>query len=71
MPDELVKELNQYVEPRKKSQFIATLLRERLKQLRDEQMEQLLEEGYQARLKENQEIAQDFINIDKEGWDEY
>jgi metal-responsive CopG/Arc/MetJ family transcriptional regulator len=71
LPVELVEELDLQVEPRKKSRFIATLLRERLKQLRDEKMEQLLKEGYQTRKKENQEITQDFISTELEGWDEY
>ena len=59
-----MKELDHLVEPRKKSQFIATLLRERLKQLREEKMKQLLMEGYQARHRKNQEITQDFLNTD-------
>jgi metal-responsive CopG/Arc/MetJ family transcriptional regulator len=71
LPVELVEELNHLVEPRKKSRFIATLLWERLKQLREKQLEKLLMEGYQARHRENQEIAQEFLNIDLEGWDEY
>lgn len=71
LPDELVKELNQFIEPRKKSRFIATTLRERLKKLREEQQEQILKEGYQARQKEHLEITTDFLNVDLEGWDEY
>jgi len=71
LPDELVKELNQFVEPRKKSRFIATTLRERLKNLRKERQEPILIEGYQTRQKEQIEITNDFLNADLEGWDEY
>ena len=71
LPDELVKELNQFIEPRKKSRFIATTLRERLKKLREERQEKILKEGYQVRNGESLEISQDFINIDLENWDEY
>ena len=71
LPDELVKELNQFVEPRKKSRFIATTLRERLKKLQKERQEQILKEGYQTRAKENEEISKEFIPIDLEDWDEY
>jgi len=71
LPGELVEELDHLVPPRQKSRFIATILRERLKKLREERMEQLLKEGYQTRLREGQEIAKDFENTDLEGWDEY
>jgi metal-responsive CopG/Arc/MetJ family transcriptional regulator len=71
LPDELVKELNQFVEPRKKSRFIATILKERLQKLRRERMNQLLKEGYRDRQKEHLEITYDFLNADLEGWDEY
>ncbi len=71
LPDELVEELNQFVEPRKKSQFIAMTLREKLKKMRRERQEQILKEGYQVRNGEGREISQDFFIIDLEGWDEY
>jgi metal-responsive CopG/Arc/MetJ family transcriptional regulator len=71
LPDELVKELNQFVGPRKKSRFIATTLRERLKKMRKERQEQILKEGYQTRKRENEEISKEFVPIDLEDWDEY
>ena len=71
LPGELVEELDHLVAPRQKSRFIATILRERLKKLREERLEQLLKEGYQTRHREGQEITKDFENTDLEGWDEY
>jgi metal-responsive CopG/Arc/MetJ family transcriptional regulator len=71
LPGELVKELEHFVEPRRKSRFIATILREQLKKLKDERLEQLLKEGYQTRHSELIEIVNDFEKIDLEGWDEY
>jgi metal-responsive CopG/Arc/MetJ family transcriptional regulator len=71
LPGELVEELDHLVGPRQKSRFIATILRERLTNLREERLEQLLKEGYQTRHREAQEIAKDFEYTDLEGWDEY
>ncbi len=71
LPDELVRELNQFVEPRKKSRFIAAALKERLKKMRKERIDQLLKEGYLSCQKEHMEITNDFLSADLEGWDEY
>jgi metal-responsive CopG/Arc/MetJ family transcriptional regulator len=71
LPEDLVNELNQLVEPRKKSRFIAAVLRDRLKKLREEKQKKILSEGYQTRKKESEEISQDYLSIDLEGWDEY
>jgi metal-responsive CopG/Arc/MetJ family transcriptional regulator len=71
LPEELVNELNQLVEPRKKSRFIALVLRDQLKKLRKEKQEKILKEGYQTRKRESEEISKDFSSIDLEGWDEY
>jgi metal-responsive CopG/Arc/MetJ family transcriptional regulator len=71
LPEDLVNELNQLVEPRKKSRFIAVVLRDQLKKLRKERQEKTLKEGYQTRKRESEEISKDFSSIDLEGWDEY
>jgi metal-responsive CopG/Arc/MetJ family transcriptional regulator len=71
LPRELVEELDQLVEPRQKSRFIATTLLEQLKKLREERLEQTLKEGYQARSTEGLEITEDFLNTDLENWDDY
>jgi len=71
LPGELINELNQLIEPRKKSRFIAAVLRDQLKKLRKERQEKILSEGYQTRRKEGDEISRDFSTIDLEGWDEY
>jgi metal-responsive CopG/Arc/MetJ family transcriptional regulator len=71
LPEDLVNELNHLVEPRKKSRFIALVLRDQLKKLRKEKQEITLKEGYQTRNREGEEISRDFSSIDLEGWDEY
>jgi metal-responsive CopG/Arc/MetJ family transcriptional regulator len=71
LPGDLVQELNQLVEPRKKSRFIAGALRDQLKKLKNEKQEKILKEGYQVRKRESVEISQDFSSIDLAGWDEY
>ena len=71
LPEELVEELDRIVGPRRKSRFIASTLQERLKKLRTERLEALLKEGYQAGIREGEEIAHDFEKADLEGWDEY
>jgi metal-responsive CopG/Arc/MetJ family transcriptional regulator len=71
LPEELAKELNHLIGPRKKSQFIATTLKEKLKKLQKERQGQILKEGYQVRNAEGRETSQYFFNIDLEDWDEY
>jgi len=71
LPLPISEELNQYSEPRKRSQFIAEAIKLRIVQLKKQKMEKLLTEGYQETKNEGLEIAQDFESIDVENWDEY
>ena len=71
IPEELAQKLDQIVSSRKKSQFIADSLRERIKRIQEEETEKRLAEGYKARKEEGVAIAEDFRSADLEGWDDY
>lgn len=71
LPEELVRQINKLVKPKKKSQFIAESLQQRIARIQREKMQEVLEEGYKARKKESQSLAKEFESVDLEGWDEY
>ncbi len=71
LPSGLAEELRQFTGPRRRSQFIAEAVEQRIKQLREKELERALAEGYQATRKEQLEISGEFESIDIEGWDEY
>jgi metal-responsive CopG/Arc/MetJ family transcriptional regulator len=71
LPKEIIEELAQVVGPRRKSQFIATIIRDRLNELRNVRLREELAEGYRTRTKESSKLAADFLMADLEGWDEY
>jgi metal-responsive CopG/Arc/MetJ family transcriptional regulator len=71
LPEELARQIDKLVEPKKKSQFIAETLQQRIERIQHEKLQKILEEGYKARKKESQSLAKEFEYIDLEGWDEY
>ncbi len=71
LPKELVQRLNKLVGRRKKSQFIAETLKEKIDKIQNEQLNKLLEEGYKAGKKESLNLIKEFEYVDLEGWDEY
>jgi len=71
LPEELARQIDKLVEPKKKSQFIAETLRQRIERIQHEKLQKILEEGYKARKKESQSLAKEFEYADLEGWDEY
>ena len=71
LPEELAREIDKLVEPKKKSQFIAETLQQRIERIQHEKLQKMLEEGYKARKKESQSVAKEFESVDLEGWDEY
>ena len=71
IPEELAEKLDQIVSSRKKSQFIADSLRERIERIEEKEREKKLAEGYKARKEEGLSIAEDFTSADLEGWDDY
>ena len=71
IPEEVARQLDSIVGTRGKSRFIAETLRKRIQEIAEQKLQQLLEEGYKARKKESQSIANEFEPADLEGWDEY
>ncbi len=71
IPEELARQLDELVGPRKKSQFIAETLRQRIEKIQEEELNKILEEAYKARKQESLSIAKEFEVVDVEGWDDY
>ena len=71
IPKDLARELNKLVGSRKKSKFIAETLRQRIEKMKNEELQELLEEGYKTTKQESLVIAKEFELVDLEGWDEY
>jgi len=71
IPEDLARQLDQLVDSRKKSRFIAETLKERVKKIEEDKLQKMLEEGYKRRKEESLSISRDFESIDLKGWDEY
>ena len=71
IPEELARQLDELVGPRGKSQFITETLRNRMQEMEEKKLQQLLEEGYKVRKEESRSIARKFDPVDLEGWDDY
>ena len=71
MPKDLANTLNRVVGPRKRSQFIVEAVKQKIDQKEKEELEKILEEGYQATAKEGITISKEFEVADLEGWHEY
>jgi metal-responsive CopG/Arc/MetJ family transcriptional regulator len=71
LPYSIAEELNRITVPRKRSQFVAEAVRLRIRQLKEEKLETLLCEGYQAEKEEGVKMTKEFEAVDLENWDEY
>ncbi len=71
LPADLVRELKEVAGSRKRSQFIANTLRQRIEEIRQAELERILEEGYRATAKEGLTMVKEFEPADLEGWDGY
>ena len=71
IPEELASQLDQLVGPRNKSHFIAEALRQKIVEIQEQELNQILEEGYKARKQESLSLTKEFDAVDMEGWDEY
>ena len=71
IPEELARQLESVVGPKKKSRFIAETLTQRIEKIQIEQLQMLLEEGYKSAKQESLNISREFEPVDLEGWDEY
>ncbi len=71
LPSSLAKELKQITAQRKRSKFISDAIAQKIKQIKEQQLEKLLIEGYQATREEGLKLTKEFEQLDIEGWDEY
>ena len=71
LPKELIESVNQIAGPRSRSRLIAESLREHILQMKKDELEKQLEEGYRATAKESIALARVFEAADLEGWGEY
>ena len=71
IPKDLAEALKKFAGPRKRSQFIAEAVKQRIEQKEKEEMQKELEEGYQAAARQGLAIAKEFETADLDGWDEY
>jgi metal-responsive CopG/Arc/MetJ family transcriptional regulator len=71
LPAELAKELKHITASRKQSKFVAEAVEQKIKELKQKQMEKVLVDGYKATRKEGIAITKDFDSVDLEGWDAY
>jgi len=71
IPKDLAQALNRLTGPRKRSQFIAEAVKQRIEKKEKEELKKILEEGYRATARENLAITKEFESADLDGWDEY
>ena len=71
IPDELAEQIDKLTPHRRRSQFIAEALKQRIERMQNERLQKSLEEGYKARKAESHSMAKEFEVVDLEGWDEY
>ncbi len=71
LPLSLANELKQLTAPRKRSHFVTDAIAQKIKQIKEQHLEQLLIEGYQATKEEGIQLTKEFEQVDIEGWDEY
>lgn len=66
LPEEIVKELHNY---KNISRFIAEALKEKVKRMKQEELDKLLIEGYKKGAEEGKKINEEWESITLEGWD--
>ena len=71
LPDDLARRVNEVAGPGRKSRFIAETLQRRLQEIKDQELQDVLAEGYRARSEEASSLAREFESVDLEGWDGY
>ena len=71
IPKDLAQDLKRLTGPKKRSQFIAEAVRERIEKQKKDELMKVLEEGYRAREKESLALSREFEVVDLEDWDEY
>jgi hypothetical protein len=69
VPEDIARELKNRITKSKRSAFVTEAVRSRLAELKKKQLEQELEEGYQARYEEDAEMNQDWEKVTLENID--
>jgi metal-responsive CopG/Arc/MetJ family transcriptional regulator len=71
IPKHLLATLDHLAGPRKRSRFIVDAVSRKIAEEDKLNLAAQLRDGYQARRKENIELADEFESADLENWDEY
>jgi len=71
LPKDIADSLNLMAGPRKRSRFIAEAIAERIRNIRKEQLERDLAEGYSVGREESVSLSTEFETVDLEGWDAF
>jgi len=71
LPKDLIESMNQISGPRSRSRLIAESLRKHIWQIKKDELDRQLEEGYRATAKEGRALSREFETADLEGWDDY
>lgn len=71
LPEDLARQLDEVAGVRQKSRFITEALERRIREIREQELQDLLAEGYKAGREEGASLAREFEAADLEGWDEY
>ena len=71
LPKELIETVDRIAGPRSRSRLIAESLREHIRQMKKDELDKQLEEGYRATAKESTALAREFEAADLEGWGDY
>ena len=67
LPSDIAADLDSMIGARRKSRFIAEAIRYRLEQIRHQQLQKDLAEGYQASSQEGMALASEFEIVDLDG----
>lgn len=70
IPDDVARDLKQSIRKSKRSAFVAAAVHAKLEELRAEQLKDELIEGYQARRRENEELAGEWSSTIADGLDD-
>ena len=68
LDDAIVKEIHRYLPKRGLSQLVNELLRQRVAELEQAEIETQMREGYLASRRDRAELNADWQNVDGEGW---
>lgn len=71
LPADVAEALARVAGPRKRSQFVAEAVKNKIEELAHSRLQKTLKEGYLATRGEVTALAEEFAVTDLEGWDEY